>query len=130
MLHHVQLALDDIAREVHREEFERLLVNKRVSAADLDGLPIQRMSDALAGLDGAYQHLLHMGNLSEGIAASKNVFITKAKNVAANGRLIRPPDALRPRTLCTCDCAHHHHGHCVVDLGSIRKSPFIRYKGV
>ena len=75
MLRHVQPALDDIAWEVHREEFEGLLVTKTLTACHT------AHSDALAVLERASsaRHtstFLHMRNLSEGFAASKDVFIT------------------------------------------------------
>ena len=37
-------------------------------------------------------------------AESRTVFIPKTSGIDDNGRIIRSPDALRPLTLCNCDC--------------------------
>ena len=37
-------------------------------------------------------------------AASRTVFIPKSSIVDDNGLIVRSPDALRPLTLCNCDC--------------------------
>ena len=34
----------------------------------------------------------------------RTVFIPKTSDIVDNGRIIRSPDALRPLTLCNCDC--------------------------
>ena len=36
--------------------------------------------------------------------ASRTVFIPKPSTVDDNGLIVRPPDVLRPLTLCNCDC--------------------------
>ena len=41
---------------------------------------------------------------SQSILLSRTVFITKTSDIDNNGRIIRSPDALRPLTLCSCDC--------------------------
>ena len=44
------------------------------------------------------------GTVPEHFAESRTVFIPKASDIDDNGRIIRSPDALRPLTLCNCDC--------------------------
>ena len=44
------------------------------------------------------------GTVPEHYAESWTVFITKTSDIDDNGRIIRSPDALRPSTLCNCDC--------------------------
>ena len=52
----------------------------------------------------AYKYLLKGGTVPEHFAESRTVFIPKTSNIDDNGRTIRSPDALRPLTLCNCDC--------------------------
>ena len=42
--------------------------------------------------------------LPDHFAESRTVFIPKTSDIDDNGRIIRSPDALRPLTLCNCDC--------------------------
>ena len=37
-------------------------------------------------------------------AENRTVFLPKCSDVDNNGRIVRSPGALRPLTLCTCDC--------------------------
>ena len=50
--------------------------------------------------------LLEGGTVPEHFAESRTVFIPKSSDIDDNGRIIRSPDALRPLTLCNCDCEH------------------------
>ena len=52
----------------------------------------------------AYKCLLEGGTVPEHFAKSRTVFIPKTSDIDDNGRIIRSPDALRPLTLCNCDC--------------------------
>ena len=52
----------------------------------------------------AYRSLLEGGTVPEHFAESGIVFIPKTSDIDDNGRIIRSPDALRPLTLCNCDC--------------------------
>ena len=48
--------------------------------------------------------LLQGGPVLLQFAASKTVFIPKSSDVDNNGFIVRSPDALRPLTLCNCEC--------------------------
>ena len=48
--------------------------------------------------------MLEGGAVPTLFAASRTVFIPKSSTVDDNGLIVRPPDALRPLTLCNCDC--------------------------
>ena len=52
----------------------------------------------------AEKYLLEGGTVPEHFAESGTVSITKTSDIDDNGRIIRSPDALRPLTLCNCDC--------------------------
>ena len=52
----------------------------------------------------AFKYLLEGGTVPEHFAESRTVFIHKTFDIDDNGRIIRSPDALRPLTLCNCDC--------------------------
>ena len=52
----------------------------------------------------AFKRVLEGGDVPTEIAASKTVFIPKSSDVDDNGLIVRPLDALRPLTLCNCDC--------------------------
>ena len=43
-------------------------------------------------------------NFISRFAASRSVFILKTSTIDDNGRIVRSPAALRPLTLCNCDC--------------------------
>ena len=57
-----------------------------------------------AVLFNAYKHVLEGGSIPVLFAQSRTVFIPKPSNVDNNGRIVRSPEALRPLTLCKCDC--------------------------
>ena len=50
------------------------------------------------------KHVLEGGSLPELFAKSRTVFIPKSYDVDNNGRIIGSLEALRPLTLCNCDC--------------------------
>ena len=50
------------------------------------------------------KYLLEGGSVPEHFAESRTVFIPKTSDIDDNGRIIRSPDALRPLTLCSCNC--------------------------
>ena len=50
--------------------------------------------------------LLEGGTVPEHFAEIRPVFIPKTSDIDDNGRIIRSPDALRPLTLCNCDCKY------------------------
>ena len=52
----------------------------------------------------AYMHVIEGGLIWAQFAASRTVFIPKSSDVDNNGLIVRPLDALRPLTLCNCDC--------------------------
>ena len=52
----------------------------------------------------AYRAFSEGGTVPEHFAESRTVFISKTSDIDGNGRFIRSPDALRPLTLCNCDC--------------------------
>ena len=51
----------------------------------------------------AYKHVLEGGTFPAFFAESRTVFIHNSSDVD-NGRIVRSPEALRPLTLCNCDC--------------------------
>ena len=51
-----------------------------------------------------FDELIAMKKDPEHFAESRTVFIPKTSDIDDNGRIIRSPDALRPLTLCNCDC--------------------------
>ena len=52
----------------------------------------------------AYRSLLAGGTVPEHFAERRTVFFPKTSDIDDNGRIIRSPNALRPLTLCNCDC--------------------------
>ena len=52
----------------------------------------------------AYRSLLEGGTVPEHLSEIRTVFIPETSDIDDNGRIIRSPDALRPLTLCNCDC--------------------------
>ena len=52
----------------------------------------------------AFKHVLECGPVPAQFAASRTVFISKSSDVDNNGLIVRSPEALRPLTLCNCDC--------------------------
>ena len=81
---------------------------KKDSAPGTDGIPYgaYRSAEGLGSqfLFNAYRSLMEGGTVPEHFAESRTVFIPKTSDIDDNGRIIRSPDALRPLTLCNCDC--------------------------
>ena len=50
------------------------------------------------------KNVLEGGTVPEHVAENRTVFIPKTSDIDDNGRIIRSPEALRPLTLCNCDC--------------------------
>ena len=119
----VQQAPDDINWTIDQAEFDDLLASKKDSAPGTDRIPygVYRCAGGLASkfLFHAYQDVLEGRNIPDCFAESRTVFIPKTSDTDDLGRIIRSPDALRPLTLCNCDCKlltvpssltemHHH----------------------
>ena len=108
ILRYVQQAPDDIRWTADKTEFDDLLALKKDSAPGPDGLPYgaYRCVGSLGSqfLFNAYRALLEAGAVPDHFAGSRTVFIPKTSDIDDDGRLIRSPDALRPLTLCNCDC--------------------------
>ena len=51
-----------------------------------------------------YKAVLEGSAIPDCFAEGRTVFIPKTSDIDDNGRIIRSPDALRPLTLCNCDC--------------------------
>ena len=105
---YVQKAPDDIRWTIDRTEFDELISLKTGSAPGPDGIPYGAYLCA-GGLGSqflfnAHKYLLEGGTIPEHFAESRSVFIPKTSDIDDNGRIILYPDALRPLTLCNCDC--------------------------
>ena len=48
--------------------------------------------------------MIEGGRVQAQLAASRTAFVPKSSDVDDNGLRVRSPDALRPVTLCNCDC--------------------------
>ena len=108
ILRFVQKAPDDFRWTIDRTEFDELIAMKKDSAPDPDGIPYGAYRCA-GGLGSqfpfnAYQSLLEGGTVPEHFAESRTVLIPKTCDIDDQGRIIRSPHALRPLTLCKCDC--------------------------
>ena len=81
---------------------------KKDSAPGPDGIPYgaYRCAGNLGSqfLFNAYRAPLKLGAVPDHFAESRTVFNPKTSDIDDNGRIIRSPDALRPLTLCNCDC--------------------------
>ena len=74
----------------------------------------------------AYRSLLEGGTIPVHVAESRTVFISKASDIDDNGRIIRSPDALRPLTLCNCDCKLLTSAICRGFIPGKRRTTFLR----
>ena len=52
----------------------------------------------------AYQEVLEGNTIPDCSVESRTVFIPETSDTDDLGRVIRSPDALRPLTLCNCNC--------------------------
>ena len=84
------------------------MTTKKESAPGLDGIPYSLYSCAGSlgsqFLYNAYKHVLEGGTIPALFAESRAVFIPKTYDIDNGGRIVRSPEALRPLTLCNCDC--------------------------
>ena len=103
ILRFVQQALDDINWTIDQAEFDDLLSLKKDSAPGRDGISYGVYRCA-GGLGSKFQAVLEGSNIPDCFAESRTVFIPKTSDTDDLGRIIRSPDALRPLTLCNCDC--------------------------
>ena len=113
---YVQQALDDISWTNDQVEFDDLLALKRDSAPGSDRIPFgaYRCAGGLGSkfLFNVYTAVLEGNAIPDCCAESRTVFIPKTSDIDDNGRIIRSPDALRPLTLCNCDCKLHTSAIC------------------
>ena len=84
------------------------MATEQESAPGPDGIPYSLCSCA-GGLDSqflfnAYKHVIEGGPILAQFAACRTVFLPKSSDFDINGRIVRSPEALRPLTLCNCDC--------------------------
>ena len=105
---YVKQALEDIRWTIDKTEFDDLLALKNDSAPGPDGIPCgaYRCAGCLGSqfLVNAHRALLEGGAVPDHFAESRTGFIPKTSDIDDSGRIIRSPDALRPLTLCNCDC--------------------------
>ena len=104
----VQDAPPDLRWNISLDKFEEVLVSKRESAPGPDSLLCSFFRSA-CGIGARFlfvanQACLQGAALPIGFCASRIVFIPKSSETDAHGHIIRSPEALRPLTLCTCDC--------------------------
>ena len=98
---------DDIRWMVTKEEFDDILAKKRIcSWPRRHPYSVYRCAGGIGTqfLFNAYRFVADAGAVPPRFAASRTVFIPKTSTVDDNGRIVRSPDALRPLTLCNCDC--------------------------
>ena len=85
-----------------------LFAVKKNSAPGPDGIPYgaYRCAGGLGSqiLFNAYRAVLEGSAIPDCFAESRTIFIPKSSDIDDFGRIIRSLDALRPLTLCTCDC--------------------------
>ena len=107
-LRYVQKAPDDIRCSIDRNEFDELMATKKNSLQVLTGFSysLYKCARGLGSqfLFKAYKHVLEGGAVPALFAESSTVFIRKSFDVDNNGRIVRSLGALRPLTLCKCDC--------------------------
>ena len=108
ILRNVQKDPDDIRWTTDRTEFDELISLVKDSAPGPDGIPYGAFWCA-GGLGSQFlfnanKYLLEGGTVPENFAERRTVFSPKTSDIDDNGRIIRSPDALRPLTLCNCDC--------------------------
>ena len=100
----VQQAPDDINWTLDQAEFDDLVASKKDSARGPDGIlhGIYRCAGGLRSkfLFHAYHAVLERRNIPD----CWTVFNPETSDTDDIGRIIRSPDALRPLTVCNCDC--------------------------
>ena len=84
------------------------LHEKKDSAPGLDGIPygVYRCAGGLGSkfLFDACKAVLEGSTIPDCFAQGRTVFIPETSDIDDHGTIIRSPDALRPLTLCNCDC--------------------------
>ena len=108
ILQYVQKAPDDIRWVIDRTEFDELIARKKDSAPGPDRIPYSAYRCA-GGLGfkfllKACRVVLEGSAIPDCFAESRTVFISKTSDTDDNGRIIGSSGALRPLTLCNCDC--------------------------
>ena len=108
ILSYGQRAPDNICWEIDRNEFDELSAIKKECAPGPDGIPfgLYRCAGGLGSrfLYNATRHVLEGGVIPALFAESRTACISKSSDVDNNGRIVRSAEALRPLTLCNCDC--------------------------
>ena len=108
ILRYAQHAPDDISWTNDQAAFDELLAVKKDSAPGPDGIPcgVYRCAGGLGSkfLLHAYKAVLEGSVTPDCFAESRTVLIPKSSDVDNNERIVRSPEALRPLTLCNCDC--------------------------
>ena len=107
LLRYVQKALDDIRWVIDQNEFDELMA-KMECAPCLDGIP-DNFYWCAGGVGSrilfcAFEHLLVGRVLPAHFVESGTVFSPWSSDVDNDGRIVSLPEALRPLTLCNCDC--------------------------
>ena len=101
---HHQQAPDDICWTFHKAEFDDLLALNKDLAPGTDGIPYGAGCLGSQFLFNAFRALVEGGAIPDHFAENRTVSIPKISVIDDSGRIIRSPDALRPLTLCNCDC--------------------------
>ena len=108
ILQYVQKAPDDIPGKLTETSLTNWGATKKESAPGLDGIShrLYRCAGVLGSqfLFNAYKHVLEGGTILALFAESRTVFIPKSSDLDNSERIVRSPEALRPLTLCNCDC--------------------------
>ena len=108
ILQYVQTAPDDVRWQMDRHEFDEMIATKTESAPGPDGISysLHRCAGRLGAqfFFNAKKHLFDGGAIPGQFAASRTVFIPKSTDVDNNGHIVRSTGALRPLTLCNCEC--------------------------
>ena len=105
-------APEDFQWKVDKQEFDEMIATKNLL---LDQMVFPKSIYRCAGGSGsrflfdAYRCVLEGGAVSTHFGGSRTVFIPKSSTAEDFGLIVRSPDALRPLTLCNCDCKDHHH---------------------
>ena len=93
----LQPGCDDIQWEIDKREFDEMKATLKKTPPDL--VVGVREGWALSSCLTRTKHALEVGAVPTHFYASRTVFIPDD-----TGRIVRSPDALRPLTLCNCDC--------------------------
>ena len=96
--------LTTFAGRIDRNEFDELLAKKNLLRALMEFLtPTTDVRDAwVRSFSSTHTNIFWRVVLS--LRCLPKVFIPKSSDVDHNGRIVRSPEALRPLTLCNCDC--------------------------